>query len=303
MTSKHLKSGSGFGTKSLYERWKDTLDDDPYDDDECNAHNLSEEQMAFCDALIIKLRGQIKKWVMFVPDLRDKECSKVLLTDEVKDYVVDKYGTDWAYDQQKIDIKLEDLWQKANNVPEVMKGECIPLESIDIFWWTLDVSWSKPLEHEDIQCEDELRIFNENFNKQSKAGKRSFLRKLELQDVIGDGNCGFRSIAVALGLPQDQWPRIRSDLVSELDCNRQKYKEVVTVTLLKFRRPSRVTLGKLLPHARGLGFKPRHGGFPSGAKNECGLSSKAKVRLIESVHGEDAGFNQNGCKINGFVVR
>nr|GFA24471.1 hypothetical protein [Tanacetum cinerariifolium] len=25
-------------------------------------------------------------------------------------------------------------------------------------------------------------------------------------------------------------------------------------------------LGRLLPHARGLGFKPRRGGFPSGAK-------------------------------------
>ncbi|GJY14765.1 hypothetical protein Tco_0385187, partial [Tanacetum coccineum] len=56
-----MKSGSGFGTKSLYERWKDTLDDDPYDDDECNAYDLSEEQMVFCDALIIKLRGRIKK--------------------------------------------------------------------------------------------------------------------------------------------------------------------------------------------------------------------------------------------------
>ncbi|GJX38525.1 copia protein [Tanacetum coccineum] len=39
----------------------------------------------------------------------------------------------------------------------------------------------------------------------------------ELQDVIGDVNCGFRSVAFALGLPQDQWPCIRSDLVSELD--------------------------------------------------------------------------------------
>ncbi|GJV07398.1 putative ribonuclease H-like domain-containing protein [Tanacetum coccineum] len=205
----------------------------------------------------------------------------------------------------------------------------------------------------ELQCEDELHIFNENFNKQSKAGKRSFLRKLgcisnpsallvkepavkkntrgrpslkkqqkrkcvdpeiqdpskssystkrfwidlnkdpprhsscsnyetcardvlldlnkeplrhssyvsrssgkhgshtvtrvperflkqlpqifhpyvtELQDVIGDGNCGFRSVAVALGLPQDQWPRIRSDLVSELDCNRQKYKYIFGTT-------------------------------------------------------------------------
>ncbi|GJU84176.1 RNA-directed DNA polymerase, eukaryota, reverse transcriptase zinc-binding domain protein [Tanacetum coccineum] len=169
------------------------------------------------------------------------------------------------------------------------------LQSIDIFWRTLDVSWSKPLEHEDIQCEDELHIFNENFNKQSKAGKRSFLRKLgcisnpsallvkepavkkntcgrpslkkqqkyvsrssakhgshtvtrvserflkqlrqifhpyvtELQDVIVDGNCGFQSVAVALGFSQDQWPRIRSDLVSELDCNRQKYKYIFGTT-------------------------------------------------------------------------
>nr|GEW68563.1 hypothetical protein [Tanacetum cinerariifolium] len=30
----------------------------------------------------------------------------------------------------------------------------------------------------------------------------------------------------------------------------------------------RVTLGRLLPHARGLGFKPRRRGFPSGAKKE-----------------------------------
>nr|GEU73718.1 hypothetical protein [Tanacetum cinerariifolium] len=64
-------------------------------------------------------------------------------------------------------------------------GECIPLESVDIFWRTLDVSWLKPFENEDIQCEDELHIFNENFNKQSKAGKRSFLRKLGSSDCRG----------------------------------------------------------------------------------------------------------------------
>nr|GEX32540.1 hypothetical protein [Tanacetum cinerariifolium] len=38
-----------------------------------------------------------------------------------------------------------------------------------------------------------------------------------------------------------------------------------------------VTLGRLLPHARGLRFKPRRGGFPSGAKKEWGLSPKAKA--------------------------
>nr|GEW31922.1 hypothetical protein [Tanacetum cinerariifolium] len=43
------------------------------------------------------------------------------------------------------------------------------------------------------------------------------------------------------------------------------------------RWPSRATLGRLLPHTRGLGFKPRREGFPSGAKNEWGLSFKAKT--------------------------
>nr|GEU59729.1 putative homeodomain-like protein [Tanacetum cinerariifolium] len=46
--------------------------------------------------------------------------------------------------------------------------------------------------------------------------------------------------------------------------------------------PPRVTFGRLLPHARGLGFKPRRGGFPSEAKKEWGLSPKAKVRVLHT---------------------
>nr|GEW63250.1 hypothetical protein [Tanacetum cinerariifolium] len=46
--------------------------------------------------------------------------------------------------------------------------------------------------------------------------------------------------------------------------------------------PPRVTLGRLLPHARGLRFNPRHGGFPPGAKKEWGLSPKAKVRVLHT---------------------
>nr|GEX92049.1 hypothetical protein [Tanacetum cinerariifolium] len=49
---------------------------------------------------------------------------------------------------------------------------------------------------------------------------------------------------------------------------------------IKHRWPPKVTLGRLLPHARGLGFKPRRGGFPSGAKNEWGLSHKAKQYTV-----------------------
>nr|GFD13848.1 hypothetical protein [Tanacetum cinerariifolium] len=41
-------------------------------------------------------------------------------------------------------------------------------------------------------------------------------------------------------------------------------------------------LGRLLPHAKGLGFKSRRKGFPSGAKKEWGLSPKAKVRVLHT---------------------
>ncbi|GJV85064.1 hypothetical protein Tco_1524962 [Tanacetum coccineum] len=57
--AKHSKSRGAVGNKSLYGRWKDTLDDDPYDD-EYNAYDLTEEQMAFCDAWDIKLRDRRK---------------------------------------------------------------------------------------------------------------------------------------------------------------------------------------------------------------------------------------------------
>nr|GFB21375.1 hypothetical protein [Tanacetum cinerariifolium] len=53
--------------------------------------------------------------------------------------------------------------------------EAILLDSID--WRTLDVSWSIPLEHEEIQCDDELHIFKEKFNKQSNARNMSLLKK------------------------------------------------------------------------------------------------------------------------------
>nr|GEW54395.1 hypothetical protein [Tanacetum cinerariifolium] len=56
------KKGSGFRNKSLYEVWKETIDDnedDPYDD-EYNTHGLSQKKEAFCDAWDIKLHGRRK---------------------------------------------------------------------------------------------------------------------------------------------------------------------------------------------------------------------------------------------------
>nr|GEW34266.1 hypothetical protein [Tanacetum cinerariifolium] len=71
------------------------------------------------------------------------------------------------------------------------------------------------------------------------------------------------------------------------------------------RWPPRVTLGRLLPHARGLEFKPRRGGFPSGAKKEWGLSPKAKVRVLHTaqldVTGVDAILRDGPWMIREFL--
>lgn len=184
-------------------------------------------------------------------------------------------------------------------------GERIPLNSIDIFWRTLEISDSRHVENDDICCDVELEKFKENFNKQSEAGKRTYLRKLKdivepgttnieepaiqknprgrpstkkqqkkhanppskapqrrnhsiesdfdefdlnkepeghsssfgidlndepqghdpfimdripnvfhnyietIQDILGDGNCGFRAVAICLGYGEDQWLYIR----------------------------------------------------------------------------------------------
>ncbi|GJW09844.1 hypothetical protein Tco_1575671 [Tanacetum coccineum] len=42
------KGGGGRGKSSLYERWKEDYDDNPYDDSKCE--DLIEEQLTLCDA-------------------------------------------------------------------------------------------------------------------------------------------------------------------------------------------------------------------------------------------------------------
>nr|GEX76139.1 hypothetical protein [Tanacetum cinerariifolium] len=70
-----MASGSGYETKSLYERGKEMKDDDPYeydpyddDDVEYNSHNLSEDQSAVCDAWDIKIheRQQHKQFTILL---------------------------------------------------------------------------------------------------------------------------------------------------------------------------------------------------------------------------------------------
>ncbi|KAK1424578.1 hypothetical protein QVD17_19911 [Tagetes erecta] len=45
-------------------------------------------------------------------------------------------------------------------------------------------------------------------------------------DVRGDGNCGFRSVAVGLGLPEHEWQFIRSELYQELTGRKEIYEAI-----------------------------------------------------------------------------
>nr|GEV14008.1 hypothetical protein [Tanacetum cinerariifolium] len=49
---------------------------------------------------------------------------------------------------------------------------------------------------------------------------------IDFYNVRGDGNCGFRSVALGLGLSEDQWPQVCLDLVRELTAHRERYKYV-----------------------------------------------------------------------------
>ncbi|KAD3640172.1 hypothetical protein E3N88_29395 [Mikania micrantha] len=197
------------------------------------------------------------------------------------------------------------------------QDQCIPLDSVDIFWRKLDMSPLVHEENDDMTCDVELKLFKEAFYNQSKAGKKMYLEKLRgicdqsmpsvkepiiqkntrgrptlkkqhqkrransvnqnsqkrrrstkpniveynfmdlkpspsrepsytnyfdplmkeipvvfhpyitnIQNVIGDGNCGFRSIPICLGLSEDQWAQIRHELLEELLQNQDQYKKV-----------------------------------------------------------------------------
>ncbi|XP_071691511.1 uncharacterized protein [Rutidosis leptorrhynchoides] len=61
----------------------------------------------------------------------------------------------------------------------------IPLSSIDVFWRKLDISPLVCEQDDDVSCDNELKHFAENFNKQSKNVKKSWLKKLK--DIINPG--------------------------------------------------------------------------------------------------------------------
>lgn len=42
-------------------------------------------------------------------------------------------------------------------------------------------------------------------------------------DVLGDGNCRFRAIAIGLGFGEEAWPQVRANMLSELKNHHEVY--------------------------------------------------------------------------------
>ncbi|XP_019189960.1 PREDICTED: uncharacterized protein LOC109184415 [Ipomoea nil] len=119
-------------------------------------------------------------------------------------------------------------------------GKPIPLDSIDIFWRKLDLSSSISLTNEDFGVEHELHMFKDQFKKQSRTGDRHFYHPymlqlpvifhpfiMQVQDVKSDGNCGFRAVALCLGFKEDEWFKIRSNLIEELESHTMEYTDML----------------------------------------------------------------------------
>nr|GEU78019.1 hypothetical protein [Tanacetum cinerariifolium] len=73
----------------------------------------------------------------------------------------------------------------------------------------------------DSSVDEQIEI--ERLRKQILKVFHPYISVSSIQNIRSDGNYGFRAVALGLGPSKDQWPRIRSDLVRELEACHQKY--------------------------------------------------------------------------------
>nr|GEU31103.1 hypothetical protein [Tanacetum cinerariifolium] len=57
---KNLKSGSGVTSKIMYEQWRETYGEDPYDDEDFDDYGLKDGSLKFANAFDINLRAQLQ---------------------------------------------------------------------------------------------------------------------------------------------------------------------------------------------------------------------------------------------------
>ncbi|PPD69557.1 hypothetical protein GOBAR_DD33559 [Gossypium barbadense] len=130
-------------------------------------------------------------------------------------------------------------------------GECIPLDSIDVFWRKLDLSPSTSVENEDICCDDlnhepseQASDFIDLNQMPESCGTHPLMKEIpdmfhpyitHVQDVRGDGNYGFRAISVCHGYGEDQWLYVQHQLLNELLSSYDVYARVFTYGIDELR--------------------------------------------------------------------
>ncbi|XP_071688734.1 uncharacterized protein [Rutidosis leptorrhynchoides] len=95
----------------------------------------------------------------------------------------------------------------------------IPLSSIDVFWRKLDISPLVCEQDDDVSCDNELKHFAENFNKQSKNVKKSWLKKLK--DIINPDSVKDPARHSSYDINLNEEPEIDLNEEPEIDLNEE----------------------------------------------------------------------------------
>ncbi|XP_076955051.1 PKS-NRPS hybrid synthetase cheA-like [Bidens hawaiensis] len=136
----------------------------------------------------------------------------------------------------------------------ISSGQYIPLYRIDVFWRKLDVSPLTSMQDDDVDCDNELQntaeqtyftntarvteydfmgLSQHSVTCQKSIDYRTYIGEIpeifqpyveDIENVDGDGNCGFRATAVALGYHQNDWASIRRSLIEEMVQYEQLYR-------------------------------------------------------------------------------
>ncbi|KAL7236169.1 hypothetical protein ACSBR1_019437 [Camellia fascicularis] len=142
----------------------------------------------------------------------------------------------------------------AHEIADCMReNRPIPLTSVNPHWSKLDMFNIRKKSNSFLDCKSELDMFARHYEvvdptmqvqmlkksreiqrpkvypHQSFVGEfpkslRPYIQRVE--DVVTDGNCGFRAIAKLMGFGEDGWLRVRNDLLKELRTHLDHYKSL-----------------------------------------------------------------------------
>ncbi|KAL8463713.1 hypothetical protein ACS0TY_034384 [Phlomoides rotata] len=96
---------------------------------------------------------------------------------------------------------------------------------------------------------------------------------VDIKNIMDDGHCGFRAVAGLMGFGEDDWARVRQDLMNELGKNPTlvgRYKHWFTLPYIGFLVASVYNVAFItLSRDMSLTFLPMHSALPTSPKSIC----------------------------------